>query len=116
MINVVSSSRYKVSRKLIKTAAEEFLAKNGLGNQYDLNLVFIGRNKMKQIASKYKNENLALPVLSFPYKKDVSENQKLLGEIFICYPQAVLLAAQRNKKVDEMINRLIEHGIKNLLI
>lgn len=116
MINVVSSSRYKVNRKLIKTAAAEILAKNGLGDQYDVNFIFVGRNKMRQITSQYKNEDLALPVLSFSYKKDVNDGQRLLGEVFICYPQAVLLAAQRNKKVDEMINRLIEHGIKNLIL
>jgi rRNA maturation RNase YbeY len=116
MINVVSSSRYKVNRKLIKIAASEILAKNGVGDQYDINFIFIGRNKMRQIATQYKNEDLALPVLSFSYKKDVDNGQKLLGEVFICYPQAVLLAAERNKKVDEMINRLIEHGIKNLLM
>jgi ssRNA-specific RNase YbeY (16S rRNA maturation enzyme) len=40
----------------------------------------------------------------------------LLGEIFICYPQAVLLAAEKNKKVDDMMTFLLHHAIDNLLL
>ncbi len=69
---------------------------------------------MKEISSSYKNEDVALPVLAFPYKEQV-EGERLLGEIFICYPQAILLAAQKNKKVDVTILQLIEHGISNLM-
>ena len=69
---------------------------------------------MKEISSSYKNEDVALPVLAFPYKEEKGED-KLLGEIFICYPQAVLLAAQKNKKVDVTILQLIEHGVTNLI-
>jgi ssRNA-specific RNase YbeY (16S rRNA maturation enzyme) len=44
----------------------------------------------------------------------VGENSRLLGEIFICYPQAVLLAAERNKRVDDIMKFLLEHAIDNL--
>ena len=89
----------------------------------------------------YKREPEALPVLSFSYittKKIMKQaveidgdtiqhteltatlptivhDDNLLGEIFICYPQAVLLAAERNKKVDDTLKSLIEHGINNLV-
>jgi len=38
----------------------------------------------------------------------------VIGEVVICYPQAVLLAAERDKKVEVMMKQLIEHGIKNI--
>ena len=39
----------------------------------------------------------------------------LLGEVFICFPQAVLLAAERNKRVNDILTWLIEHGLDNLI-
>lgn len=115
MINIICSSRYKINRKEVKSLASAFLFKRNYDNHYTLNIVFIGRNKMKSISSQYKKEPVALPVLSFPFKDDKQIGGKFLGEVILCYPQVVLLAAERNKKVDNMINILIEHGINNIL-
>ena len=67
---------------------------------------------MKVFTEKYKNEKETLPVLSFKYNEDVGENEVLLGEVVICFPLVILLAAERNKRVDEMINELVKHGIE----
>ncbi len=112
MVNVVCPSRYKISRREIKQIAEELLKKEGIPNHYILNIIFVGRNKMKAVALKYKNENEALPVLSFVYDQ---EKDNLFGEIFICYPQMVLLSAEREKKVDQTLAWLIKHGIDNII-
>jgi len=104
MINIISPSRYKVNRKKIKDAIKI---------DETINIIFIGKNKMKSIASKYKKEDIALPVLSFSYKEKKTIDLPT-GEIFICYPQAVLLAAERNKRVDDIIITLIKHGIENI--
>jgi len=107
MINITTSSRYKINRKKIK----ETFNIDGV-----INIIFVGKNKMRLIAKKYKKENLALPVLSFNYDEStIDKNEKLLGEVFICYPQAVLLSAERNKKVDDTILNLIKHGIENII-
>lgn len=89
---------------MVEAAAARVMDKNEL----NVNVVFVGKNKMRKLAVCYKNENVALPVLSFPYRDD------LLGEVIICYPQAVLLAAERSKTVDQIISFLIEHALKNL--
>lgn len=114
MINVITSSRYKVERAKLREAASKLLTAKGLANGYNLNLVFVGKNKMRKLASKYKKEDVALPVLSFPYNEKAPEGV-LLGEVVICFPQAVLLAAQRNRKVNETILQLVDHGIDNLI-
>jgi len=75
----------------------------------------VGKNKMKVYTQKYKNEKETLPILSFKYDENVGETEILLGEIVICFPLVILLAAERNKRVDEMINDLVKHGIENLL-
>lgn len=115
MINVISSSRYKISRKRIKQITDEAFTKYNIPSDYIVNIIFIGRIKMKQIAQKYKKEDVALPVLAFPYNLQEAEGKRILGEVFICYPQAVLLAAERNKTVDYILNELIKHGVENLL-
>jgi len=106
MINVISSSRYKINRKQIKLKASKLLLEYNLNPQYTLNIIFVGKTKMRSIGEKYKKKKISYPVLSFSYEG--------VGEIFICYPQAVLLAAERNKKVDTIIFYLIEHGIQNI--
>ena len=115
MINIFSSSRYKINRKKIKLFIENIFEKDQINFEHSLNVVFVGKNKMKVFTNKYKNEKETLPILSFKYNEDVGEKEVLLGEIIICYPLAILLAAERNKRVDEIINQLIEHGIENLL-
>jgi rRNA maturation RNase YbeY len=115
MINVITSSRYTIDRKKIRQLLSFHLAERGLGNEFVLNVIFVGRNKMKTITSKYKHENETLPVLSFPYKGERTEDGKMLGEVIVCYPLAVLLAAERSKKVDDMVVFLVKHGVDNLL-
>jgi rRNA maturation RNase YbeY len=114
MINIFSSSRYKLNKKFLREYAQSIV------NQYQattlgvVNIIFVGKRKMLDIANEYKHENVALPVLSFPYKDDKNNSEHMLGEIFLCYPQVVLLAAEREKKVEEVTKQLIEHGIQNL--
>lgn len=115
MINIISSSRYKINRKKIKVFVQEVFEKEQIDQNYSLNVVFVGKNKMKVFTEKYKNEKETLPVLSFKYDEDIGEKEVLLGEVIICFPLVILLAAERNKRVDEMINELVKHGIKNLI-
>lgn len=131
MITISCSSRYKIERKKIKAAVSSIFVEKQISPAYDINIIFVGRNKMKKISQTYKHEPEALPVLSFPYRQEKPpkpsrfdkfnedktskvEVNTLLGEIFICYPQVVLLAAERNRKVEETIINLIKHGLDNL--
>lgn len=114
MLNIISSSRYKINRKLLRKIGDEYFVKKSIPQQTALNLIFVGKNKMKLLAKKYKKEDVALPVLSFGYNDNL-EGESLMGEIFICYPQAIFLAAEREKKVDDIIIFLMKHGIDNLI-
>lgn len=115
MINIVSSSRYKVNRQRIRIFIQSVFEKEQINSDQLLNVVFVGKNKMKVYTEKYKNEKETLPILSFKYNEKLGDDQVLLGEIVICYPLVILLAAERNKRVDEMINDLVKHGIENLM-
>jgi ssRNA-specific RNase YbeY (16S rRNA maturation enzyme) len=140
MISIIDSARFKINKTFIVKVSEDYLRRCGATEDTNLNVIFVGKRKMLYIATVYKREPEALPVLSFSYttnkkmnsepliisgddiaKADASHtatlvhDANLLGEIFICYPQAVLLAAERNKKVDDTLQFLIEHGINNLI-
>ena len=95
--------------------SKSIFEKEQIDLNHSLNIVFVGKNKMKIFTEKYKNEKETLPILSFKYNENVGENEVLLGEVVICYPLVILLAAERNKRVDEVINELVKHGIANLL-
>lgn len=112
IITVFSSSRYKINRKLIKAKAVEVLGEHGAQKDTTLSIAFVGKNKMRTVSKTYKDENEALPVLSFPFNEKRADGL-FLGEILICYPQAVLMAAHKNKRVDDIINFLVQHGIEN---
>jgi len=115
MINIISSSRYKIDRSRLKKTAADFLNSKGIADNITVNIAFVGKNKMKNLSKTYKNESVALPVLSFGYNQKEDNEEILLGEIVICYPQAVLLAAERNRKVEETIINLIKHAVENLI-
>lgn len=115
MVNIISSSRYKIDRSRIKKLVSDILLAKGIPESIIVNLIFVGRNKMKKLVETYKKESETLPVLSFTYDEKNKDGEVLLGEIVVCYPQAVLLAAERNRKVEETIITLIKHGIENLL-
>ena len=115
MLRIITSSRYLIDRKRIRVCVDTFLSNAQIDPTISVSVVFVGKNKMRSIASTYKHEDIALPVLAFPYRNDEDMGEKLLGEIVLCYPQVVLLAVERNKRLDPLIDELIVHGMKNLL-
>lgn len=140
MIHIVDAARFKIDRVFVKNAVLAYL-NSALGEEVakitSLNVIFVGKRKMEYIATVYKREPEALPVLTFSYKADTKlsstplgdaysllnppephsahSEEGFLGEIFICYPQAVLLAAERNKRVNDTLQSLLEHGLQNLM-
>lgn len=116
MVKVYTSSRYKVHKKDLESFAQSYMDKRNIG-EYNVNLIFVGKRKMKDIARTYVNVDVAKPVLSFIFNENSadSDDMPLLGEVYLCYPQVVLLAAERNKTVKATTEQLIEHGINNLL-
>lgn len=115
MISIVTSSRYTIDKKHLEHVAREYMGENEIPNDSSLNVVFVGARKMKHISSQYKHDTIAHPVLTFSYRDDPQGEEKLIGEIFICYPQAILLAAEKDKKVEDMMVFLIKHGIDNII-
>ena len=112
MITVTAPSRYRVQKKWVQNTAQQILVSEGIPDSV-VNIVFVGKTTMTKLATTYKGEKEALPVLAFPYKETV-ENESVLGDIVICYPQAVLLASERNRMVSSILTFLIHHAVTQL--
>lgn len=120
MIKIVRPSRYSIDKKLLIQKLTEKLKRAHIPSEYDVNVILVGTRKMRHLAQSYKHTDKTYPVLAFNYTDNkVSEpnttHKEMLGEIVICYPQAVLLAFERGKSVDDIILYLTEHGVDNLI-
>lgn len=118
---ITKQSNYPVATAPIKKKLAEFLAKNGIVSDAEVNVAIVGEAKMLTIGTKYLKDKNLHNVLSFVpgevkggfvYPPDGKIH---LGEIIVCYPQAVREAGEENVLIDERVYELIEHGALHLL-
>lgn len=99
------------------------MEKKGVVSKTEVSVAFVGVRKMAQLNRDFRGKNEATSVLSFSQvEKRAGErfvgppnNILYLGDVAICYPVAQRLANKEQILVDEEIDRLIEHGLLNLL-
>jgi ssRNA-specific RNase YbeY (16S rRNA maturation enzyme) len=116
MVKISVSSRYGIDKKSLAEHAQKRLKRAGAGS-FLVNIIIVGKRKMKSIEKACNQDAIAHPVLSFTFNETSAPTGEtpLLGEIFICHPQAVALAAERSRSVNKTLRQLINHGIDNLL-
>jgi probable rRNA maturation factor len=116
----------------------DFLRAQNLDNLI-VNLSIVGERKITTLNEKYLKHEGVTDVLSFPQYDKGSESdfestleptpapndagefitppieQKILGDIVVCFPEVVRQAMKRGKMVDDHICSLVEHGLLHLL-
>jgi len=121
-INFTVGSRYLVNRPYLREAAQKLLADQRLDNA-QVEVMIVGERKMKALNEEIVGHEGVTDVLSFPHheKNDLNDFPlpegvpPILGEVVICYPEAVTQARKRGKLVDEQIRFYLEHGLMHLL-
>lgn len=78
-----------------------------LGKQYDLTLVFIGKNKSLSLNSRYRNIKKPTDILSF-------ELEKNLGEMYIQPDMAKRKAPLFERSYENYLKFLFIHGLCHL--
>ncbi len=112
-------SRYKVSRKKIKTAIYNVCEENDLKSAIEVSVAIVGDRKMKKLNKEYRGKDGTTNILSFPLTE--GESSKLpsdvarLGDIVISYPEVIKEAARDELLVDERVEELVRHGMLHLL-
>ena len=117
MISVLisSESRYQINRTSLTESIEKFLGQAGLDN-IEVSVVIGGTRKIRDLNRTYRQLDELTDVLSFPQDGSRDPDGVLrLGDIIICYPEAIEEAVTENKMVDDKINELAEHGLRHLL-
>ncbi len=117
MISVLvsSESRYPVSRNQIKKTIESYLQKTGV-DDVEVSVSFVGERKIQKLNKQYRKLDESTTVLTFGLSEPRGQDGILrLGDIVIAYPQARLIAQEDNLTMNQAIDKLLIHGLNNLL-
>ncbi|OGF99151.1 rRNA maturation RNase YbeY [Candidatus Gottesmanbacteria bacterium RBG_13_37_7] len=122
IILIKTDSHHKINRKRIKKTIEGYLSKKRANGKIEVSVNIVGDRMMKILNTKYRTMEETTPVLTFPQysqnreKPFVSSPDDVLrlGDIVISYPQAINIAQEENKLVDDVVDELIEHGMSQL--
>lgn len=112
-------SRYKLSRKKIKSAVFQICEENEIKSLIEVSVAIVGDRKMTKLNKKYRDKEGTTNILSFPLTE--GESSKLpggitrLGDIVISYPMVIKEAARDEILVDERVEELVRHGMLHLL-
>lgn len=126
IVYIKSDSRYPVDKDGVRFVVEKILSNRGVVSEMMVSVMVVGKRKMRELNRTYHDEDYATDVLSFPYQDPLSnqdegrfvvpdEEGTMLGDIVICYPVAMKQAVEGNKRIDEVVNFLVEHGMLHLL-
>lgn len=121
-IYVKKQSNYPVDTPQLKKTLRQFLEKEGIVSDSLVNIWIVGRQKMLEIAEEYLDEEDVIHnVLSFPASETTGdfvyppEEYLYLGEIIVCYPKAFEEAKEEEKRIDEKVQELVNHGALHLM-
>lgn len=126
IVYIKSDSRYPVDKDGMRLVVEKILSSRRVVSEMMVSIMVVGKRKMKELNRTYHDEDYATDVLSFPYQDPQSnqdegrfvvpaEERTVLGDIVMCYPVAMKQAVERNMRIDEVVNFLVEHGMLHLL-
>lgn len=125
MISILfqTETHFPVDRKKIKESVARAL-ETKVNSNAEVSISIIGDRRMRELNRTYRKLDKTTDVLSFPLNDpaytdsqfvDPPDNVLHLGDIIVSYPQAVEEATEENTLVDDMIIRLVLHGLDHLL-
>lgn len=120
-VSVTKQSNYPVRSAEIKKKLSKFFVDHGIVSDADVSVAIVGEGKMRNLGEEYLKDQKLHNVLSFVPGEAQGmfvtppDNLIHLGEIIVCYPQAVREAKEGNQLIDKRIYELVEHGALHLL-
>jgi probable rRNA maturation factor len=121
-VYVKKQSGFPIDSARIKKELKIFFTENGIVSNAQVEVAIVGKTKMIELAKAYlKEKDIIHNVLSFP-ASEIKGKFKYppgapidLGQIVVCYPQAVSEANKEGKLVDDKISELVIHAGYHLL-
>ena len=117
---VTKQSNYPVNATEIKKKLAAFFQKSGIVSDAEVSVAIVGEAKMLEIGKKFLKDGKLHNVLSFTPTEAKGfvfppDGVIHLGEIVVCYPEAVREAGIENVLTKVKVYELVEHGAMHLL-
>lgn len=85
-------------------------------DEAEISVAIVGSRKIRTLNKKWRQLDEPTTVLTFGLEEPRDQEGILrIGDIVISYPQARLIAQQDDLLMDEAIEKLLIHGLNNLL-
>ncbi len=122
-INILADAKFPFDRDALRIHLTKVLAKYRMVSGVEVDLQVVGARKMSELHRVYMSLPGVTDVLSFPLNDPMDDRPFIaspdgvlrLGDIVVCYPEAVKQALEKQCKVDSQIQFLAEHGLMHLL-
>lgn len=102
IIDIFCHGNFIVDRKSIRQTIEKTLRELKVSTKVELSVSIVTEERMKELHQKYMGSDKVTDVLSFP-----TEESPHIGDIVICYPEAI--------RRGETMEFLVDHGLRHLL-
>ena len=110
----------------LENIAEQVAIAQGIDSETELSLVIVGQERIRQLNRQYLEKDAPTDVLAFPMLPEQDGGglpafvtppgeKKHLGEVIVCYPQAVTQAEEQKHSTKREVAILIVHGVLHLL-
>jgi len=103
------TSRKKLPKAKIKKTIENVLSH--FGKSYELNIVFVDEERIRELNRNYLKHDYVTDVISF----DLSDENVSIGEVYVCIEQAERQAKEYRVSFESEILRLAIHGVLHIL-
>jgi probable rRNA maturation factor len=108
----------------LEKLAQQVLAAENADARAEAGIVITGEEKIRELHRVYLEEDTVTDVLSFPMMEEMKDTPAFvtapdeavhLGEVIICYPQAVRQAEEHGHSALKEVAVLMIHGLLHLL-
>jgi len=120
-VYVTKQGNYPIKSAEIKRKLSKFFLEHGIVSNAEVSVAVVGEKRMTEVGDKFLHDGKLHNVLSFVPNEEKGNfvyppgSLISLGEIIVCYPEAVREAIFENKLVQNKVYELIEHGAMHLM-
>lgn len=114
---IFKERRVKIKRKEIDNIIKKTAKLFKIPRKSYLSIAFIPPDVIKRLNYQYRKLNKTTDVLSFNNQTDKSYvfDHDFIGEIFICYKQAICQAKKNSITINQEIKKILAHGLVHLM-
>ncbi len=118
-VNFFNQVKASCSKKIFSEVIKKSFKKIKYKNKGEISIVLTDQKTIKRLNRIYRHSDKVTNILSFVFSeaKDFikPKTKNYLGEIFICYPEAVKGAQENKRSIKKELERLTIHGLLHLL-